>query len=330
MANIIIGIHGLGNKPPESVLKRWWKLSMNEGLIANNFRSFVSSFDLVFWADILHEKLLDPDEADAESPLFIDEKYQKTSDNFQVEDFHTREKVIDYLAKQMNRIFLNEDLTLNYSFISDAIISRYFKDLELYYSGITVKEDVIEDTVDHLIRKRLCIMLEKHRNDDIMLISHSMGSIVAFDVLTFMVPDIRIKTFITMGSPLGFPVVISRIAAEHKKKGISGSVLRTPPGITGNWYNFSDIQDKVSFNHKLSEYYSANTLGVKPIDFLVINNYENNGERNPHKSYGYLRAPEFSKILNEFIVSEKISMGRKVVRTLTRLGHRLKYKISSK
>jgi len=37
MANIIIGIHGLGNKPPKPLLEHWWKLAMIEGLKTNNF-----------------------------------------------------------------------------------------------------------------------------------------------------------------------------------------------------------------------------------------------------------------------------------------------------
>lgn len=328
MANVIIGIHGLGNKPPESVLKRWWKRSMNEGLMTHGHKSIISSFEMVYWADILYEKPLDPYQKSTDSPYYVHERYLRAPENLKVEDFTTRRKVVDYLVRQMNRIFLNEDMTLNYSFISDAIISRYFKDLEVYYSGNYIKGNSIIENVDLLIRQRLCRILEKHRKDNIMLIGHSMGSIIAFDVLTFMVPDIGIKAFVTIGSPLGFPVVISKIAAGHRKLGISGTALKTPPGVTGNWYNFSDIQDKVAFNYKLSEYYHENKFGVKPVDFLVINNYETEGERNPHKSYGYLRSAEFSKVLNDFIMSEKLSTGRKVLRRLNRLGQKIKSNIS--
>lgn len=329
MANVIIGIHGLGNKPPEAVLKRWWKLSMNEGLSKNKHRSFVTSFELVYWADILHEKSLDPDETNSESPYYIDERYSRAPENLQVEDFSTRKRVVEYVGKQMYRIFLNQDLSLNYSFISDAIIRRYFKDLETYYNGNFTRENSRIDNVNELIRKRLCRILEKHSKDNILLISHSMGSIIAYDVITFILPDIPIGTFITMGSPLGFPSVISKIADECRKRGISEPFLRTPPGVTGNWYNYSDIQDKVAFNYKLSEHYSENRNGVKPVDLLVINDYEVGGERNPHKSFGYLRAPEFSEILDDFMESEKLTTGRRVLRKLSRLGHHLKSRISS-
>jgi len=32
MAKIIIGIHGLGNKPPKNILNAGWKASMFEGI----------------------------------------------------------------------------------------------------------------------------------------------------------------------------------------------------------------------------------------------------------------------------------------------------------
>ena len=34
MKKIIIGVHGLGNKPPADVLEKWWAASIQEGLAA--------------------------------------------------------------------------------------------------------------------------------------------------------------------------------------------------------------------------------------------------------------------------------------------------------
>jgi triacylglycerol esterase/lipase EstA (alpha/beta hydrolase family) len=58
--------------------------------------------------------------------------------------------------------------------------------------------------------------LVKHRRKKILLIAHSMGSIIAWDVLTKMVPQIKIHTLVTIGSPLGNPVVRSRILSDIK------------------------------------------------------------------------------------------------------------------
>ena len=279
---------------------------------------------MAYWSDIIYGKSQDPSENDPESPYFMDEKYTKAPVYFPAEDYSTRKKVVDFLGRQMNRIFLNDDLTLNYSFISDTIINRYFKDLEIYYSGnIQVKRNKSYKAAE-LIRDRLYSVLKKHRNDEIMLIGHSMGSIIAFDVLTFLAPDIRINTLITIGSPLGLPVVISKIAGEQKQREINRNRITTPPGVIKNWYNFSDILDMVAFNYKLSDYYSENDHGVKPVDLLVVNNYEIEGIRNPHKSFGYLRTPEFSEILNEFILSERLTLIRKVTCRFNKITDNLK------
>lgn len=297
---------------------------MVEGLKNAGYKTLIPDFRLVYWADILHEKSQDPGEKDPDSPFFMDEKYTIAPEEFPVEDHSTRKKIVDFLRKQMNRILLNEDLSLNYSFISDTIINRYFRDLELYYTGKIRAKDNNTHNAAELIRERLYSTLNEHRDDEIMLIGHSMGSIIAFDVLTFLAPDIRINTFITMGSPLGLPVVISKAAAEMKQKGMAADHVSTPPGVIKNWYNFADILDKVSLNYKLSDCYSANEHGVKPIDMLVINNYELNGIRNPHKSFGYLRAHEFSNILNDFILSEKLTVKQKVRRGINKITDNLK------
>ncbi len=329
MANVIIGIHGLGNKPPEDLLGKWWKAAMAEGLRNSGHDTAMFSLRLAYWADILYDKRQDPDEKNPASPYFMDEKYNEAARDFTGEDYTTRKKVIDFLGRQMNRIFLNEDLTLNYSSITDTLMRRYFNDLKVYYSGDILDLKSNESfRAGELIRERLHSLLKAHRNEEIMLISHSMGTIIAYDVLTFLAPDIRINTFVTMGSPLGLPVIISRIAAEGSPEGIYNKRLTTPPGVIRNWYNFSDLHDKVSFNYKLSDHYSGNAHDVKPIDILIVNNYESNGVRNPHKSFGYLRAPEFSEILNEFILSEKLSFIQKTGRSFSRMTGSLKSLVS--
>ncbi|MBN2665763.1 MAG: hypothetical protein JXR67_04585 [Bacteroidales bacterium] len=318
MAKVIIGVHGLGNKPPGPLLEQWWRSSIKEGLKRGKYKVSLPLFEMAPWSDIIHKRPQDPLVDDPESPYFIDEKYTEAQPDFHPGDNSTRKKVVDFLGHQMNRVFLNEDLTLNYSFITDAIISRYFNDLEIYYSGIHVESYEGSATYREVIRMRLLDKLIEHRKDDIMLIGHSMGSIIAFDVLTFMAPEIRINTLVTMGSPLGLPVVISRIAAELRQKGISDKRLKSPPGIKGKWYNYADILDTVAFNYRLADYYNANSSGVKPVDHLVINDYEINNERNPHKAYGYLRTPQFTAAINEFITAGKLSVKERIIRWVLR------------
>ena len=325
MANVIIGIHGLSNKPSKRLLKRWWKRAMKEGLETNNYDKYLPEFELVYWADILHSKPLRLNEKDKDSPGYLAQKYVKASRDFKLEDNGTRKKVMDFLGNQMKRVFLNKDLSLNFSFISDAIVKRYFNDLEIYYKEDCTDEDKNLCKAKDLIKNRLLKVLLKHKDDNIMLISHSMGSIIAFDVLTYSDTNIPVNTFITAGSPMGLPVIISKIAAEQTL--LPNSQISTPPSVYNNWFNFSDILDKIAFNYKLADVFSQNKHGVVPVDILVVNNYEINGLKNPHKSYGYLRTPEFAKVLNEFIQSEKITMKEKIIRSINQFYNTIKHKI---
>jgi hypothetical protein len=132
-----------------------------------------------------------------------------------------------------------------------------------------------------------------------------MGSIISFDTLTQIVPDIEIDTFITLGSPLGIPIVMKKILHEQKKE-ITGNIrIQTPENITNAWFNFADIDDDIAMNYNLFDDYSMNSKSVLPEDFLIQNTYEFNGEAHPHKVYGYLRTPEISEIIFRFLSRKK-------------------------
>lgn len=314
MANVIIEIHGLGNKPPKYLLERWWKLAMLEGLKSNDYKNRLPKYEMVYWADILYDKPLDQFEVDEESPYYLDEVYVRRPKLFVRENHDTRKKVVNFVNRQLNKLLLNEDLSLNYSFLTDAILGNYFQDLETYYKEEGQLEEKNKDRIKDLIRERLLKVLNKYKGDDIMLIAHSMGSIVAYDVLSFLANDIPIQTFITIGSPLGLPIVVSKIAEEQKLKTNGNTKIATPQNVVRSWYNFADILDKVALNYELGDDFKENGHGVKPVDFLVENNYVINEIPNPHKSYGYLRTPEFAKVLNEFILSERLNIVQKVSR----------------
>ncbi|MFN2396205.1 MAG: esterase/lipase family protein [Bacteroidales bacterium] len=302
MARIIIGIHGLGNKPDKDTLSKWWQLSLKEGLANQGFETELPEFKMVYWADILYPHPLDKNVEDPENPSYIDEKYTKGNSYSERRSYRIRKRLLRYVGKQLYKIFLNEDLTIKYSFIPDYIIRKYFSDLEIYYEDECETVDPVKCRKKELIKQRLADVLDEHKNDKILLIAHSMGSIIAFDVLSFFAPEYKVHTFITIGSPLGIPLVVSKIASQYKNKPRGKKEMVTPPGIYENWFNFSDLLDKITLNYKLSRRYKFNENAIKPRDFNVANDYISEaGEHNPHKSYGYLRTKEFSYMLNNFI-----------------------------
>jgi len=306
MTKVIIGVHGLGNKPPKEILENWWREAMIEGLkkIGKSFR--FPKFELVYWADILYDKPLDEYIKDKEDPYFLDEKYVPGVSDFKPVENSLRQKVLDFIEEQLDKLFLNEDLTVNYAEITDMVIHRYFKDLEMYYQEECLDEHNKICLARSLIRQRVVDTLKKYEGKDILLIGHSMGSIIAYDVLTFLLPEIEIDTFITIGSPLGFPVVQGKIAAEWHEKRLVPPKLKTPPGVKKHWYNLADLKDRIALIYDLSENYKANWRGVVAEDFVVRNDYQQNHVFNPHKSYGYLRTREFASLVTKFTKNQPV------------------------
>jgi len=100
--------------------------------------------------------------------------------------------------------------------------------------------------------------------DTCVLLGHSLGSVVAYEALHTYggKPNwANVKTFITLGSPLGIPNLIFD-ALEPKPLNGEG---RWPPGIS-KWTNVSDDGDIVALEKKL-----ATRFGAKLIDYRVRN-----------------------------------------------------------
>lgn len=311
MAKVIIGIHGLGNKPTKKLLHKWWKQSMLEGLDNTNQKFKLPKFELVYWADLLHKNPLDENITDKNHPLYFKEKYIKGNKVKAKVKHPIRKKILDWFDEAADKILLNDDMTVNYSYITNKLIHNYFKDLEAYYENGEINIHGNNYHARDQIRNRLIKTLKKYESDDVFLIAHSMGTIIAFDVLTFHLPKFKINTFATIGSPLGFPFVRSKIAQEKEVILNDNHKLRTPEGVE-NWCNFSDLEDDVAISYSLKNDFNENKFGVKAVDFIVNNDYEIDNEENHHKSFGYLRAPEFSNVLLEFIQQKEKGFTQKL------------------
>ncbi len=305
MSAVIIGIHGLGNKPPRAILEKWWREAIQEGFgrIGESKTSF--KFEMVYWADVLHSTPLQMQANGGDGSHVLQEPYFPIPYTKHPEASKLRRRILDYIEKQIDRLYLRDDLTIDLSKISDRIIHRFFQDLEVYYSQTVTWEDNEERLVRDIIRNRLHQVLRKYKNHDILLLAHSMGSIISYDVLTGQARDIDIDTFITIGSPLGIPVIMDKIALEGQFDIKNGKKPATPDNIISHWYNFSDLHDRVAFNYNLADDYQAGSRNVLPVDTIVFNDYEIEKQRNPHKSYGYLRSPELSKVVFDFLARKE-------------------------
>ena len=108
--------------------------------------------------------------------------------------------------------------------------------------------------------------------------------------------QIEIAYLVTIGSPLGLQVVKEKIRRERWD-----NKVRTPSVVTRRWVNFADLRDPVVVDTCLANDYAPNSPSISVQDDLVLNDYHRGVRQNPHKSYGYLRTPEMSRLIAEFL-----------------------------
>jgi hypothetical protein len=300
MKKMIIGIHGLKNKPAQNILKKWWIQSIKDGLHCLGEKEIEFEFEQFYWADFNYSKPLDETITNKESPYYVKNPYQKVQQEcYRRKHISLKKKILERIEIQMDKLLLKETSLPALEKIQDLTLRKMFLDLDTYYHGnCRVKSDFESKTA---MRKGFAELLRKHKHKKIMVIAHSMGGIIAYDTFSYLTPTIPIHTFITCGSPLGVPLVMKKILQEQHLPIHPKTRIATPECLTTYWFNLSDLDDKICVNYNLADDYHSNNRQVGPLDMVVKNLYEYKGERNPHKIYGYLQTPEMAKLIFNFL-----------------------------
>lgn len=279
-ASVVIGIHGLKNKPEKDLLTRWWAMSLQEGLQRNLGLASPLAFELVYWADIQYPEPIPEAEldnpyitADGHGPL---PRYGGTAlDTVRAIAEKWGGQAID---RGKDLIGLDEHV--------DHLLGIAFDDLRDYYGKSDVRNRV---------RNRLTNALQRHADNRVCLIAHSVGSIIAYDVLRMLEPHPPgIDHFVTIGSPLGLPSV-----TQHVREEFSNTLV---PQQVRQWTNLSDPRDRIALDCSLADDYRPTPGGIRVREDLVHNDYvDRTGKNDQHNSYGYLRTPELSGIVHGFL-----------------------------
>lgn len=305
MSKIILGIHGLGNQPPKDLLEEWWIASINEGLTRIGCKGTKYNFELVYWADTLNTQPLDINENDKDSELYLSERYCPAKEKKEIVGKNFKTKTINYLKKQLDSFLFNEKLHINFPSFTDLLIKHFFKDLNIYFTQYCVEENKYDCLAKDVIREKLHEVFNKYKNDEIMLISHSMGSIISYDVLLRNQNEYEIDTFISEGSPIAVPFIYGQIKHSIAGDPYNDAKLPTPGNIKRAWYNLYDPEDKLAQYSVLKDFFEPNKYNVIPTSEIVKNDYESNGIENPHKIYGYLRSERNAELIDEFLCRGK-------------------------
>ncbi|MDH3274473.1 MAG: hypothetical protein OEM64_05295 [Gammaproteobacteria bacterium] len=135
----------------------------------------------------------------------------------------------------------------------------------------------------------------------ILLIAHSMGSVIAYDSLWQMAHShddrVRIDQLLTMGSPLGQNYIQRRLQG----KGETGE--RRYPNNIRRWVNLTSVGDLTAINPNLAhDFGEMLELGlVDSIEDAELHNYFRlDGDLNVHAEYGYLANDVTAKVVTEW------------------------------
>lgn len=148
-----------------------------------------------------------------------------------------------------------------------------------------------KNNVAQQIRQKLKVMLlaAAIERQPILLIGHSMGSIISYDTLWELGHEdgdaTRIDLLLTMGSPLG-QRFMQRIIKGHSRQGRDRF-----PGNVGRWKNLAAVGDLTAIDPSLATDF-ADMVKLRLVDSIedeeLFNAYRLNGELNTHSEYGYL------------------------------------------
>lgn len=181
-------------------------------------------------------------------------------------------------------------------FIPDARVQAMIADTAAYFDNRNNIACTVREIVKAPVRDAM------FNGDRVLLIGHSMGSVIAYDALWELSylenMHSKVDLFLTLGSPLGMHYV------QHHLMGMRRGSARYPLTIR-KWKNVSAQGDLVSVDQTVGDDFSPmiDNGDIEQIeDFCreVFNNYRNQDGLNVHRSFGYLINPVVGQIIADW------------------------------
>ena len=151
-------------------------------------------------------------------------------------------------------------------------IDNYLRDVYLYLTNRSAAREIN------------AIVQSKLTDEPTVVIGHSLGSVVAYKVLLEQGAKVKLRRYITVGSPLGIRTISSKLG-----------VLKYPPADL-NWYNAYDEGDIVALNPLADPWFRTDP---------AITNYNRvrNDTDNQHGIIGYLNDVAVARCVAEALAN---------------------------
>ena len=302
-------IHGIANKPPADNLLKIWRRALADAADPLPLGDLGVTTSLIYWADLMYDKPEDdasaeesagdiaadasgqataPQPRNAEEAAFLDSLRSKltalSDEEMQSGDVPPvpaqpqgaleRVPLPWFIKKRIMDIFLRD-------------VHHYLFDTEFAPPGRTPSVHI-----QQTIRKRFIdVVCDKAITQPHIVVSHSMGTVIAYDCLKRVAPCANVDGFITIGSPLGLDEIQDKLQPEWTR---ANGFPREK--VAKNWINIFDRLDPVcGFDPTLANDYRERDAAV--VKDLVV---QNDGAWR-HSATKYLRQPVFRDSLRSML-----------------------------
>jgi hypothetical protein len=185
------------------------------------------------------------------------------------------------------------------------LIRLVSRDSAEYLAGKTDYADKVRERV----RNKLCEALG--RDGRVLLMSHGLGCIIAYDVLWELSHDDelvarygerKVEAWISLGAPLG------DMHIRKYLKGADGRPEARFPTNVISWHNVAAEDDYTCHDNTLADDFKKmlhQRLVSAVNDYRIYNLAVRYGKSNPHSSIGYYIHPRVSKIVSDWLAEHE-------------------------
>jgi hypothetical protein len=186
--------------------------------------------------------------------------------------------------------------------LSDRLIGIVAPDIREYWNPDTQYGSAVRWPLTQKLASAL------GRGEEVMLISHSLGTMIAYDALwklsyygeyrALRRKNPRRVTWLTLGSPLADGTVRSKL------KGASADGTRRFPTLVKAWHNVAAEDDYIAHDQTVADDYAdmhTAKLVDSITDYRIFNLAVRGGKANPHHGVGYVIHPVVTKLVYEWV-----------------------------
>jgi hypothetical protein len=303
-------IHGISNKPPPADLIRIWREALADAPEPVPLGDLGVTSSLVYWADLLYEE---PDEdltayegALENTPQAVDGGGSPAPP----EPRTTEEAVfLEGLRKRMTRL---SDADLDGElppippapqgalervplpwFLKKPVLNAFLRDVHHYlFDVVYAPPGRTSVPIQRTIRQRFVEALSPPTiTRPHIVVSHSMGTVIAYDCLKRVVGCPGVDGLITLGSPLGLDEIQDKLQPEWSR-----AAGFPEEKVSGGWVNVFDRLDPVcGFDPELANDFRKE--GEAAIEDIPV---QNDGAWR-HSITKYLRQPSLCRALTSML-----------------------------